>query len=219
MTSRWEKLAPLTGAVFFVLYVVGFALIGEVGGTSTPPAGEIVDLLEDGSTRILAGVYMSLVSVAFLLWFVGSVRSTLRGAEGSPGRLSGVAFGGGVAAGAAMAVSYAPIGQAAMRAGSDDGIGPEAALVFYDFYRAILGAAAPIGFAVLIGAAAVVSFRTQLFPPWLMWASVVIAIGLVSPLLFIFLLVAFLWVLVVGIWLFNRERVGTSGSGDAQRSD
>jgi hypothetical protein len=30
----------------------------------------------------------------------------------------------------------------------------------------------------------------------------VIAVGLVSPLLFIFVVVAFIWVLVVSIWLF-----------------
>ena len=204
--SRWERLAPLTGAAFTVLYFVGFGLIGEVGGTSTPSPGEIVDLLEDGPVQILVGVYLSLVSVAFLLWFLGSLRTKLRVGEGGTGRLSAVALGGGVAAATAMVLSFASIGQAAVRADSGEGISPEAALVFYDLYRAILGGAVPIGFAVLIGATSVVSFRTRVFPAWLLWSSVVVAIGLVSPLLFIFVFFAFIWVLVVSVWLFIDGR-------------
>ncbi len=205
--SRWERLAPLTGAAFVVLYFVGFGLIGEVGRTSTPTSVQIVDLLTDGSRPRLVGVYLSLVSVTFLLWFVGSVRVTLRGAEGALGRLSAVAFGGGVAAGAALLIGFASIGAATMRADSTQGIGPEAAIVFYDLYRSLLSVSA-IGFGVLIGAAAVVAFRTGAFPPWLTWSSAFVAIGLVSPVLFFFVFIALIWVLVVSIWLFIQKPTG-----------
>jgi hypothetical protein len=200
--SWWQRLAPLTGAAFVVLYFVGFLLIGEVGETSTPAPSEIVDLIEDGPVQVLVGAYLSLVSAAFLLWFAGILRATLRVGEGDPGRFSAVAFGGGVAAATAMSIGFALMAQAALRAESDEGIAPETALVFYDLYRAVLVGPVPIGFAALIGATAVVSFRTQVFPSWLTWSSAVVAVGLVSPLLFIFVIVGFIWVLVVSIWLF-----------------
>jgi hypothetical protein len=200
--SWWQRLAPLTGAGFVVFYVAGFALIGELGSTSTPAAGEIVDLLEGGPVQVLVGAYLSLVSAALLLWFAGIMRATLQVGEGETGRFSAVAFGGGIAAATALSIGFAAMAQAALRAESDDGIAPEAALVFYDLYRAILGGAVPIGFAALIGATAVVSFRTQVFPAWLTWSSAVVAVGLVSPLLFIFGIIGFIWVLVTSIWLF-----------------
>lgn len=211
--SWWQRLAPLTGAGFVVLYFVGFAFIGEVGSTSTPTPGEVVDLLEDGPVQVLVGAYLSLVSAAFLLWFAGILRATLRAGEGDAGRFSAVAFGGGVAAATAMSIGFAVMAQAALRAESDEGIDPETALVFYDLYRAILGGPAPIGFAALIGATAVVSFQTRVFPTWLTWSSAVVAVGLVSPLLFIFVVAAFIWVLVVSIWLFIHAGKDALSSG------
>jgi hypothetical protein len=38
-----------------------------------------------------------MLSVAFFLWFLGSLRAVLRRAEGGVGRLSAVAYGGGLA--------------------------------------------------------------------------------------------------------------------------
>jgi hypothetical protein len=204
--SRWDRMAPLAGAASVVLYFVGFALIGEVGSTATPSSEQVVDLLEDGPVQIIVGVYISLVSVALLIWFVASLRSRLSVAEGGTGRLAATAFGGGLVAATALAVGFGSIGQAAFRAESDEGIHPEVAVVFYDLYRAILGSAVPIGFGVLIGATAIVAFRTQVFPSWLVWSSVVVAIGSVSPLLFFFVFIALIWVLVVSIWLFIDGR-------------
>lgn len=206
--SRWEHSAPLSGAAFVVLYFVGFGLIGEVGRTSTPTPEEILDLLTDGASSRLIGVYLSLVALALLLWFAGSIRATLRAAEGGPGRLSAVAFGGGVAAASALLVGFAAIGQATIRADSSQGLGSDAAVVFYDLYRSTLTASG-IGFAVLVGATSVVAHRTEVFPPWLVWSSAVVAVGCVSPLFFFFVFLAIIWVLVVSIWLFRNNREAT----------
>ena len=94
--SNWERFAPLTGVVFVVLLVAGVVVINNYD--YLPPAGEIESFYEDNSTMISVGAFLALLSVFFFLWFLGSVRSTLRIAEGGTGRLSAVAFGGGVAA-------------------------------------------------------------------------------------------------------------------------
>jgi hypothetical protein len=203
--QRWDRFASLAGVGFVVLYFAGFGLIGEVRGTSTPSAAEIGDLYSADPSRTMAGAYLSLLSLVFLLVFVGSLRSTLRMAEGASSRLAATASSGGVAVVAVLAVGFAVIVGAAMRADSVEGLNPDVGLVFYDIYQATLMASA-VGFAVLIGSTAVVAFRTKKIPGWLAWTSAVISIGLITPIGFFFVFVALLWVLIVSIWLYVNAR-------------
>lgn len=211
-----RRAAPLTGAASIVLYFVGFALIGEVSDTASPSPDRVVDHLEDGPVQILIGAYISLVSVVLLLLFAATLRSRLRVAEGGTGQFSAAALAGGVVAAAAMSVGFASIGQAALRA-EDEAIDPQIATVLYDLYRAMLGGGVPIGFAVLIGATAIVSFRGELFPSWLAWASVVIAVGAATPLLHLFAFAAFVWVFVVSIWLAVGDPAGANHRSPRQQ--
>ena len=98
--SRWDRLAPLSGVLYVVLAIAGTLLIGNFSFLA--PAEEIKAFYEDNSSRIEAGIYVSTPAVFFFFWFVGVVRDRLRAAEGGAGQLSGIAFGGGVAAGALM---------------------------------------------------------------------------------------------------------------------
>ncbi len=206
--SRWERLAPLTGIVFVALFLVGVLLINNYD--YLPPGDEIRSFYEDDSTRIAAGAFVALLSVPFFLWFAGSVRARLRTAEGGTGRLAAIAFGGGVAAGAGMIVAYAGVFAAAQRGGSDGGIGEEAATALFDLSGALIGSAVPMAFAVLIGAATVVSFRTRVFARWLTWAGAVLAVGLLTPVNYLFIGFGLLWVLVVGIVLYRQTARGST---------
>ena len=208
MELSWRRGAPLSGAASIALYFVGFALIGEVRGTASPSPDRVVDLLEDGPVQVLIGAYISLVSVPLLLWFVATLRSRILAAEAGTGRFATLAFGGGVLAAAGMSVGFASIGQAAFRA-EDEAIDPQIATILYDLYRAMLSGPMPVGFAALIGASAIVSFRGSLFPSWLKWASVVIAVAAVSPLMGFAAFFALVWVFVVSIWLTLAERTAS----------
>jgi hypothetical protein len=211
MDRLWRRVAPLSGAVSIVLYFVGFALIGEVRGTASPSPDRVVDLLEGAPVQILIGAYISLVSVLLLLWFVVTLRSRLQVAGGGTGGFASLALAGGILAAAGMAVGFASIGQAAFRA-EDEAIDPQIATILYDLYRAMLSGPMPIGFAALIGASAIVSFRCELFPSWLKWASVVVAVAAVSPLMFFAALFALAWVFVTSIWLTFVDGVPTTGT-------
>jgi hypothetical protein len=214
-----RRAAPLTGAASTVLYFVGFGLIGQIGQTASPSPDQVVNLLEDGPVQILIGAYISLVSVVLLLLFAATLRSRLRVAEGGTGQFSAAAMAGGVVAAASMSVGFASIGQAALRA-EDEAIDPLIATVLYDLYRAMLSGGVPIGFAVLIGATAIVSFRGELLPSWLAWTSVVIAVGAATPLLALFAFVALIWVFVVSIWLSVGDPAGANhGSPRQQQSE
>ncbi len=200
--SRLERLAPLTGAVSVVLMIVGTVLIGAYD--YLPPADDIVDFLNANYTRASIGGYLGTISAFFLIWFAGSVHSALRERESGAGRLSMVAFGGGVAGGISLAATFAVMTAAAQRAGVGGGISPEEAVTLSDLWGALGGLVVPVTLAAFIGATAIVSLRAGVFPTWFGWASGLIALGLLSPLGYLFAALSPLWVLVVSIWLYAR---------------
>ena len=202
--SRLERLAPLTGVVYVVLLLVGFIVMGR-GPDWLGPADEIVDHYTDDSTRVWVGGYFGMLAVFFFLWFVGSLRSFLRPAEGGTGRLSAVAFGGGVAAGALYLASFTMSLTAAARADEPGGIGEQAATTLFDLGSVLFSVAVPIALAVVLAATAVVGFRTAVLPTWLAWVTAVIAVGLLTPVAWIVHFSVFLaWVLLMSVFLYLR---------------
>ena len=202
--SRLERLAPLTGIITVVLMMVGAGLFGVYD--YLPPADKLEDIFSGNPNRVYLAGYIGSISAFFLIWFAGSVFSTLRDREGGSGRLSTVAFGGGVASGVALAAGFSTMVATGERAGAVGGINPLEAVTLYDLYGQILGFMFAITMAVFIGATAVVSLRNAVFPAWFGWASVLIAIGLLTPIAYMVLAFALLWLVVVSIWLFARDK-------------
>jgi hypothetical protein len=202
--SRLERFAPLTGVIALVLFSIGAALLGIY--EYLPSADSLAEILNDNASNVFAGGYIGLLSAFFMLWFAGSVYSALREREGGTGRLSMVAFGGGVASGVALAIGFSAILASGARAELDGGIAPAEAVTMYDLYSQILGGTFAISMAVFIGATAVVSLRTLMFPKWFGWASALITFGLLTPYSYAVLALVLVWLLVVSVWLFSRGR-------------
>ena len=202
--SRSEQVAPLSGAAFFLLAISAAVLVNNYD--YLPAAEELRSFFADGSTRIQVAGYLGAASGVFLIWFAGSVRDDLRPAEGRTGRLSAVAFGGGAVGGGLVALAFGVMQVGGGRGGTDAGIAAEAATVIYDVYGSVIGVALPIALAALIGASAVVAFRTRAWPTWLAWVSAILAVGSISPIAYIFIGIDFFWILYVSIWLYTKER-------------
>ena len=200
--SRLEWLAPLTGVVSVALFVIGSVVISNYD--YLPPAEKVADYLNGNANRVSTGAYLASISAFFLIWFAGSVRIALLAREGGTGRLSMVAFGGGVAAAVALGTSFTAVLSAGLRAGAPGGITPIGAVTMFDFWGQAMGQMFAIGLAVLIGATAVVSIRTAVFPAWFGWISALVAFGLLTPAAYIVLALAVVWLLVVSIWLYVR---------------
>ena len=204
--SRLERLAPLTGVVYVVLLVLGIIVSGGGPGFRAS-ADEIVDYYTDSSAQVWANAYLTMLAVFFFLWFVGSLRSFLRPAEGGTGRLSAVAFGGGVAAGALYLASSTMSLTAVFRAERPGGIGDQAATTLFDLGGSLFNVAVPTALAVVLAATAVVGFRTAVLPTWLAWVTAVIAVGLLA--LWVAWIVHFsvflAWVLFMSVFLYLRE--------------
>jgi hypothetical protein len=139
------------------------------------------------------------------MWFAGSVYAALNEHESGNGRLSMVAFGGCLASGIALGTGFSALFAIGGRVGAVGGISPAEAVTLYDLYGTILGQMAAFTFAVLIGATAAVSLRTAMFPKWFGWASILIALGLISPFGYFVLAFALVWLLGVSISLYRRD--------------
>lgn len=201
--SRLEKLAPLTGALSAVLLMAGAAMFGVYD--YLPLGDRLQTIFSENPTKVSLAGYVGSISAFFLMWFAGSLYKALREQEGNAGRLSTVAFGGGVASGIALAIGFSALIASGARAGAEGGISSVEAVTLYDFYGQLLGQMFAITMAVFIAASAVVSLRTGLTKAWFGWASLLIAFGLLTPIAYVVLAFALVWLLGVSIWLYQRH--------------
>jgi hypothetical protein len=128
------RVAAAGGILFTVLTIVGHDILG--GGSESPaiyaPRSEIAAYVADHpfTTQVWAGWYLEMLGFVALVWFVGSIWSVLRRAEGEPGMLSTIAFGGGLLAIGLKMVSAVPSVAAHLREG--EGFDPQIVAALID---------------------------------------------------------------------------------------
>lgn len=169
--SASVRLTAVGGAVFFALFL---AFAGLTSGTPsvTDSARQTFDSLEAHDGRLkLAAVLLGLAMPAALLFLSGLFRA-LREAEDGKAGLAVAALGGGVLAAAGTVTGALIMGATATRIAD---IGPAGARLWWTTYLMSIGATL-LGLLLLIGATAVVSLETRLFPRWFARASVVLAL-------------------------------------------
>lgn len=207
-TSTLARLAPLTGIAAVVLTVVMVIVVGEPPDVDKSTA-EVVAYWDD--TKHIVGAVLLMLAGALLVWFGGSVRAMLRQAEGEPGRLAAVAFGGFVILGLGFAAFAGFEFAAAETAGDVPGEVTHtlATLDAYFFFPAALGQ-----FLALL-ATAVVVLRHGGLPRWLAYAAIVIAIVLITPLAFAGVVAMAIWIVIVSILLYRHAGAPAPGPAAA----
>jgi hypothetical protein len=199
---RLSQLAPLTGIVSVALLIVGLTTIGM--NDYLPSVDRVVAFLNDKAAQMGTWVYLGLLSAFLMVWFAGSVSSASDSGEGDAGRLARIAFGGGLAAGIVLALTFAMTSAAADRASSAGGISPEGATTLYDLRSSLVGAALPISLALFAGAAGAAILRNKVFPAWLGWLGVLAALAALSPVGYLGQVGPMLWIAIASIWLSVR---------------
>jgi hypothetical protein len=198
--SRWERFAPLTGVVFFVLIAVTFALSNDTPDTNKSTS-DTVAYWSAHDSRLIVSAIAGTFAVIFLVWFGASLRSALMRAEGGQGRLSTLAFAGILIIGISGAIGSSLQLTVADTAGDVPPIATQTLSVLSsDFFLPFLA-----GIAITLFASGICALRFGALPKWLGWASIVLAIVTVTPAGFFAFLASFVWVLVVSILLFLRE--------------
>jgi hypothetical protein len=205
-TSRFVKFAPATGIVFFILSVMGFIVSENDSPDFVAPSSDWADYFNAHADGITWGGIVTMTAAFFLLWFLGSLTSTLSAAEGGDRRVTSIARGGGVAGAALLLASGAILTVGGFRVDDQNTIDGVLAAAYGDLSTAMGFIAAPYAFAALVGGTAVVALRTGVLPMWLAWVSVLVAVGMLVPFISWALLLVFpLWVLIVSILLLLRS--------------
>lgn len=204
--KRWPAFAPLTGILFVVLAVLAFIVSGETPDTNDSPQKILDFYVDNDSEQMFAAALLAWAAVAFL-FFLGVLRTTLRAAEGTIGRLSAVAFAGGVLLALGM-LAFASF-TFALGDVADDGLTPQAAQALNalnnDFFFPLAA-----GTGTLMIATGLASIRSRVLPAWLGWITLVIGIAAITPVGFFAFLVFLLWTLVVSVLLWRAAATPAS---------
>lgn len=214
--SRLERSAPLTGVAFVILAVAGVALALPGSPDFMAPADDYVHYFSEHDGEIIIGSLLLGGALFFLMWFIGSLRSALREAEGGDGRVASVAAMGGAVGVAMMLAANSARAAAAFRMDEQGTLESGTAAALGDMADVLWGLAAPVAFGVLVAGTAVLGFRHGAVPQWMSWASTVLAVALVFPFgSWLAIMVFPLWVLIMSAILYRRENAAAGARARA----
>lgn len=211
-TSRFVRLAPLTGVAFFALALTGAVSMGDTPNFPGKP-NEWVDFFTKNHQRVALGAWVFGIAVVALFWFLGSLAAAARRAEGGDGRVSRLACGGGLAGATLVLAGTGTVLMGAYRV-DHGGISDDVATVYGDLFNVGAFIAGAFGFAVLLGGLALVNARTPFLPRWLTWVSGLLALELlIAPVAFIGMLLFPVWCAVVGSLMFFKDTAAPPPEG------
>jgi len=207
---RW---APLTGVVFAVCAIAGFIIAGEPPDVDDS-IEDIVEYYVDNDTAIMIGSLVEALAALALIFFAATLARIVH--VRNQVVLPWVILAGGAVAAAGFGVDASLRFAAADIAENVDGAfdGGQALsvqtihIIFADFFYPMV-----IGFGAFLLAASIAAIRTKVFPAWLAWIGILLAIVAFTPIGFIAALVSLLWFVIVSILLFVRESKEPSIAG------
>jgi hypothetical protein len=213
MTSKWERFAPLAGALAVPFWLIGVILIS----TKATGGGGAKNLAsyQHHSDGILLGGFLWSLGVILFIWFLASLRSHYLASEGGTGRVTSIAWGSGLIASTITLLIPTADEVGALDKDKFDASG---AAVLHNFSDAFF-IGAEYALSLLFFASAILVLRYAVLPRWLGWASIlvgiVLLIGPIGWLAFIF--ATPIWTIIVSILLWRRAeapaRIGEPAVG------
>lgn len=204
-TSNVERFAPLAGVAFLALAVAAFAVGGETPDVEDSTAKVVAYWNEHDADRIVSAVLGGFAAVA-LVWFGGSLRRVVFGAEGGDGRLAALAFAGAVIAAVGLLLFAGFSFAAADTVGDVPGeVTQTLSVLSNDFFFPLAG-----GIALMLLASGVAFIRTRVVPGWLGWLTLVLGFGALTPVGFFVFLAAILWIAGLGVAFYVRAKDGAA---------
>jgi hypothetical protein len=204
MSNKWERWAILSGALAVPFWIASVALIStKVKGSKGP---EILRHYHQHSDGILLAGLLWSIGIVLFIWFLGSLRSHYLAAEGGTGRLTALAYGGGIVA--ATIAALIPVADEVGALNKND-IDASGASVLHHFSDGFF-VAAEYMLPVFFFAGAILALRYAALPKWLGWFSVLIGIVLlIGPIGWAaFIFATPIWILIVSVWLYMRTPAG-----------
>jgi hypothetical protein len=200
MKSNWERWSMLSGALAVPFWLAGIIIFSAKAKGSEGP--KILASYHQHSDGILLGGFLWSLGIILFIWFLGSLRSHYLAAEGGSGRLTSLAFSGGVVAATLGLLIPGPDAAGALEKKHLDASAASALHELPDAF--FIGAEYVL--AVLFFASAILALRYAALPKWLGWLSLLIGIVLlIGPIGWAALIFATpVWTLIVSFLLYMR---------------
>jgi len=203
--KRW--LVPLTGLLFLLLAIVGFAIGGEPKDAGHTPQ-EIVDHYIENRGSIVFGAALVGASAVALVFFAGYLRTVLHHAEGSGGMLSALTLAGAAIMAVGVAIDVTLLFAIAEAADDIEPTSVETLQAFWDNDFMPMA----VGLVIFLLSSGIAIARYGVLPKWLGWVAIVLAVVGMTPAGIFAFLAADLWIAVISVLLALRERRPDSAS-------
>ena len=201
MSDRY-RFAALTGLAFVILVIVSLAVSGEPPDPAESDVQEIIDFYVDNKSAVFVSSLLEALAATMLVFFAGYLRDHLRAAEGGGGHwLSSLVLVGATIIAVGLAIDATINFALAETADDVDPAAVEAlsALWSNDFIPIALGTQ------VLMLAAGIAVVMHGALPKWLGWIALLLGVLSVTPIGFVGVLGAALWIAVVSLLLTLRR--------------
>jgi hypothetical protein len=207
-TSRWERWGPIAGIAAAVLFVVGLFMNNLPSADDS--AIKIANYYNDGGKRavIIIAAYLLWLAGLFFFWFIASLRTRLLAVEGAPGRLTSIAFGGGIVFIAMLMVAASCFASVAgdITFGSEKFASVDGARYLPELGYPILVIGGMFAAIAMIDATSILIVRTNVLPRWIGYFGFFAAVVLLFAGFFIPMLAFVLWVLFVSVAMLQEGR-------------
>ena len=202
--ARW---ASLGGILYVVLFIIGTILIFSGEPDSDAPPAKVIAYYSDSGHRdkIAIGWIVGGLGVFFFLWFLGSLRRTVRRLEGEDGFLTTLTtIGGTVYATLAFAALAVNMGIRTMSDDTFHHVVYPGLIHAADDASYILHATGGAGASAMILAATIAAMRAAAVPTWAGWLGVLAGILALASIVFFPQAAIAIWILVVSAGMFVR---------------
>jgi hypothetical protein len=203
----WSRWGPLAGALGVVCFIVAIVMYGTGPGDNDR---EIVDYFTKSSnqTKYIVAFYFFFAAFLLMIAFLASLRAVLVEAEGAPGRLTALAYAGGVASAVLLLSANAFFVAPAITAKDSDKfvLNPNTYRFINDtgYVFFVTGVMAAV---LMVVATSLIALRTGVFPRWFAWVGFLVAVTLVVAFFFVPVFILWGWILVPsGYMLLSARR-------------
>jgi hypothetical protein len=157
--DRYARYGAATGIIAVILILVGYSIGTQDIPDISASADAWLSWVTDNQSQIQWGTSITVVGLFFYIWFLGSLRSALGAAEGGAGRLTSVAYAGGIVSAGFFVLGLTAIQASAFRTDASADV-----VRGLNDVATVCGAPAAAGFAVLFAATAIVGYRYGAVP-------------------------------------------------------
>src|SRR5215213_9178604 len=218
----WTRIAAAGGIFYVVLTALGNDVLGSggEGPDMTASRSQIGAYVSTHPPTALswAALYIELFGILAFVFFLGTLWTVLRRAEGERGPFSAIAFGAGLVSVGVKIASFPAAIAALYRA--QEGMDSQLAAALLDMNGVSFVLTWAID-AVLLAATAVVVLRSGALPRWLGWSAAVlspallIGVALATSFGFVPYVLTTLWIVATSIVLIRRAGEPSSAEKNA----